>query len=229
MAGIPGLENITASFSGSSGTMWLIAKMLFYGVIVGVGGYLAWYFLSFNIKVRIHQRGNEGFVTTWKKGKFIKDKQNPGVFLFKIMSDDRWAAPLDRNYVQVEKKSMGRMARMVEFAEDEQGRLQPVRPLLKSDLVAWSGWGNNAMEFTTRTAKEAIEKFKKGDFWSKYGNLVYMGLFLLVFIMALVLFRQMSEISDALGATAGTFKEAAVLFNQALPRTATNTSMVIVG
>jgi len=206
-----GLESITSgiNLSGAMSTTGTIMQFLLIGLVLGSIIFGVWYLLSFNIKVGINERnGNEGYITKWDKGKFVKDKKK-GILIFSLMKDKRWNQPLDRKYLSVEKKAFGRISKIVMFAEDTEGRFQPIRPVEKDNLYNWTGWDNDDMEFASSNARAVIDMVKKPDFWSKYGMLVQLGAIAIIFVMAIVLFRQITQISESLNNVAGAFVSAA--------------------
>ena len=214
MAGIDSIGDIGAKASAGFSQAGGVALYIIYGLVLGGIIFAAWYFMSFNVKVEIHERNTSSqYIVTWRKGKFKKDKNNPGVFNFIMMGDKRWTQPLDKNYVQFEKRGRNRMGMLVRFAEDSEGRLQPIRPVYNNVAVPWHGWNNNALEFTTRNVMQAIDVFKKGDFMSKYGALIQIGAFILMFVLILVLFKKLEGVVEGLNAVAGALKEAAQNYN----------------
>lgn len=209
-----GLGDIAGKFTAGLGTAQTIAVYLLYGLILGLIIWGAWYILSFNVKVEIHERNTSSqYIVKWVRGKFKKDKNNPGVFNFVMMKESRWNQPLDKNYVQFERRGRGKLGMLVRFVEDSEGRLQPIRPVYNNVAVPWHGWNNNALEFTTRNVMQAIDVFKKGDFWSKYGGLIQMGGFILMFVLLLVLFKQMDGVVEGLNGVANALSESAKNYN----------------
>ena len=224
------INSVMGNVSGGLTTGTTIIVYLFYGVLFGAIIYAGWQLTSYNVKVGIKERrGNGGTITVWKKGKFVKDKINPTTRNFVIMGEKRWNFPLDMSYVELQKKGFGRVGSLVYFAEDEKGRLQPVKSFESNDIHKWTGWTPESMEFFLRNMKEVIERFKKGDFWTKYGGMVQIGAFALIFIMGIVMFRQMQTVADSLGAVAANFKEAAQAFNQQVAANGTQIIRTAVG
>lgn len=209
-----GLDGVFGDLSGGFSQVAGLATYIFYGVLIGVIVWLAWYILSFNVKVEIHKRtqGTSTLIYT-EKGKFKKDKYNPGVFILTMMRDKRWEMPFPKDYIQLEKKAFGKIGQRIMFIEDKDGRIQPLKPVSTEATVNWVGWGNNAMEFTTRKIREYAERFRKGDFWEKYGNLIQIGGIIIMFVLLLVLFRKLEEVVDGLNAVAGALTEAAKNYN----------------
>ena len=225
MAGIPGLENFTSGMD--FGAAWTITKFVFWGAIVGVIGFMLWYFLSFNVRVEVFRRTNEGFIAEKDKARFKNDKNNPGVQRFQLLRNKkRWDQPLDRKYLTGERRAFGRYGLVARFVEDAEGRLQPIRPVQEKDVVAWKGWDNNAMEFTTSNIKEVIERYKKGDWLTKYGPLIQLAFFAFLLIAMIVLFRELKTVSESLSSVAGALQNIA---NQMQPLATNSTSQVIVG
>ena len=207
MAGIPGLSNIFSGTGAGLTTTFTVLKFIVYGVVVGLGGYLAWYILSFNVRIVVFERTSSGYTQSKDSGRFKADKNNPGVQNFQFLKRKKqWDQPLERSYLMTEKKAFGRIGMIVYFAEDSDGRLQPVKPIEVKNLKEWTGWNNNAMEFTTRKAKEYIDRFKKGDFWAKYGGLIQMAFLGFLLVILLVLFRQQKEVAGQLGNVAESLK-----------------------
>lgn len=204
MAGIPGIENLGAGLAG----MGDLLKYVLYGLVLGGMIYAAWIYLSYNVRVGILERSGKTHILRWKKGKFYRNKKEDGNLIerFKIMGDKRWNQPLQKNYLLQQKKSMGRTSTLAIFAEDKEGRLQPVRPEL--ELQKWKGLSNNAMQFIITDARKHIERFKTQNWMDKYGALIQIGGMALIFIMALVLFREISSASGAFSNAATALQEA---------------------
>jgi hypothetical protein len=197
-----GLGDIMGSFTSGFDKVGGVLMYALYGLLFGAILYVGYLFLQYNVKVEIKAKnGEKGFVSTWHKGRFKRDKKN-GLLMFTVRGDKRWNQPIDRKYVEVERKAGGRMGYLVRFAEDEEGRLQPIRPMMASDLFSWSGWDNDDIEFAASHARQIIELVKKEDFWSKYGVLIQMGFMALMVVMLIVLFKQLSGVADALGGVA---------------------------
>lgn len=213
MAGLGDIAgNLTSGFSSAT----MIGQYIFYGLILGLVIWFAIYITSFNVEVRIMER-NRGSTPIERKeaGRFKKDKNNPGVMLFTMMRDKRWEMPFPTDYIQLKRGGFGKIKKVVYFIEDEEGRLQPVKPPMMSATEKWVGWKPNAMEFVTRKVKEYIDRFKKGDFMSKYGALVQIGAFLIMFVMILVLFRKLEGVVEGLNNVAGALQAAASNYNAA--------------
>lgn len=220
-------SGIFGSFSSGLGKLGIIAQYVFYGLLIGAILYALWIYLSYNIRVGIRVRSGEGgYITTWKKGKFQKDKTNPSTQNFLIMGDKRWNFPLDRSYVEVIRKAFGRIGYQVYFIEDEKGRIQPIKTVSKDNVETWKGWSPESSEFYLRNMKEIIDRFKKGDWFTKYAPFIYIAAFAMIFILGIVLFRQMADISKQLGAIAEVLRQAAIGFGTAV---ATNGTQVITG
>lgn len=211
MAGLEGIFG-GVNWGGMMSTTGSVAKFILVGVILGLIGWMLWYYLSFNIKVGINEKnGNEGYITKWDKGRFKKNKKT-GLLDFQILKDKRWKQPLDRKYLAVEKKMFGRISKLVMFAEDEESRLQPIRPVTVKDISEWTGWDNDDVEFSASNARAVIEMAKKPDFMSKYGALLQIAAMALIFVMAIILFRQINGVSESLALVAGSFERAANSF-----------------
>jgi hypothetical protein len=200
------------NLGGAMSTTGLVFQWILIGLCIGGAGWLMWYYLSFNIKVGINERnGSEGYITKWDKGKFKKNKKN-GMLYFVLLRDKRWNQPLDRKYLSMERKSFGRVGKVVMFAEDDESRFQPIMPVVKDNIHLWAGWDNDDMEFVSSQARAVIEMAKKEDFMSKYGALVQIAAFALLVILMIVFLRQMSGVSEGLAGVASAFEKASQQF-----------------
>lgn len=200
------------NMSGAVSTTGTVVQWILIGLVIAGIGWMMWYYLSFNIKVGINERnGSEGYITKWDKGKFKKNKRT-GLLDFVLLKDKRWKQPLDRKYLSMEKKSFGRVSKVVMFAEDDESRFQPIKPLHKENLVEWTGWDNDDIEFSASNARAVIDMAKKQDFMSKYGALIQIAAFALLVILMIVFLRQMSGVSESLAGVASSFQDAANKF-----------------
>lgn len=217
-----GLENVAGTFTKGFSQASSVAVYIFYGVVFGLVIWGVMYLLSFNVKVGIWQRSQgETLFVKWTKGRFKKDKQNPQTYLFYIMKDDRWDQPFPKNYVIRESRGFGRLGLMVNFIEDSNGKLQPMNPPTAGVAMPWSGWSGNAMEFTTRKVREYAERFRKGDFMTKYGALIQIGAFIIMFVLILVLFRKLEGVVEGLNAVAAALQTASQNFAAGSPQVIT--------
>lgn len=205
-----GLGDIAANFSGGFSAATSLAQYIFYGVVFGVVLYFAYYIMSFNVEARILERnGGKTPMERMEKGRFKKDKNNPGVVLFSMLKDKRWEMPLPPDYIMLKKASFGRVRKVIYFMEDEHGRIQPFRPPHTGNAEQWSGFKPNAIQFMTAKLREYAMRFQKGDFWQKYGNLIQMAGMVLMFVMILILFRQLDKVNEGLASVAAAFENAA--------------------
>jgi hypothetical protein len=208
MAGIPGLESFSFNMD-SLGSVMTVVMYIFYGLILGLGIYLLIRLMKYNVIVEIMERtGDNQFVSKMDKGAFVKDKDNPMVEVFSMLREKRWKEPLDKSYLTLVKKGFGFKKKVV-FAEDSEGRLQPVKPISDRDVVKFRGWDNNSSEFVVRESMKLIERLKKPDFMSKYGSLIQLGALALIFVMAIVLFRQIGQANEGFAAASAAFNTAA--------------------
>lgn len=205
-----GLGDIVGNFSGGFSQMGIVVQYIFYGLLLGGLVWIAWYITSFNVEIRIQER-NKGTTPIEKteRGRFKKDKNNPGVMILSLMRDKRWEMPFPNDFIQLKKGSFGKIKKVIYLLEDEDGRLQPLRPPHNNAAEKWVGWKPNAMEFVTRKVKESAERWRKGDFWAKYGNMIQLGGILIMFILILVLFRQLEKVNTGLASVASAFQQAA--------------------
>lgn len=224
------ISEILGGFTGGFSNLGVVFQYVLYGILFGLIVWAAWYLTSFNVKVYIRQRAGASYITVKDAGRFVKDKNNPGVEFFQLMRNKkRWNFPLDRNYVELERKILGRIGRCVFFAEDANGRLQPVRPIDDGGLMRWKGWTLDGMEYVTRGVKEQIERFKKGDWFAKYGGVIQVGAYLVIMMILLVLFRQLEGVVEGLQSVAGSLDAAAQGFQNAQLVSSLNGTQVITG
>lgn len=212
MPAIPGLEGLASGFGKIGGVM----KYVLWGLVLGGVLYAAWVYTSYNVRVGIYEKsGSSGYITKWDKGKFYRSKKEDGGIIerFKMMKDKRWNQPMDKAYTGAFRKSMGRIGKVVYFAEDSEGRLQPVKP--QFNLMNWKGLSNNAMQFAVTEGKKNIERFKKKNWLDDYQGIIQLGALALIFVMAIVLFRQISSASDAFGSAAASLSETGKIFASA--------------
>lgn len=205
-----GLGDIAGTFTSGFSQVTSVAQYILYGLILGLVIWFAWWITSFNVEVRILERHRGTTpIERMEKGRFKKDKNNPSTLILSLMRDKRWEMPVPTDFIQLKRASFGKIKKVVTFLEDEQARLQPIKPPTVDVAEKWKGWTPNSMEFVTRKAKEYIERFRKGDFWEKYGNMIQLGGILVMFVLILVLFRQLEKVNDGLSSVASAFSEAA--------------------
>jgi len=203
---------VTNSFDwfSPSGAIGTVAVYIFWGLLLGGGLYLVWNILSYNVDVRAFRKGRYGFYQQSLKGKFYKNKEN-GQEYFKLNSKNtQWNQPLPRDYMIIALRGK-RLKQTIYFAEDEEGRWQPMKPVMNDDVAKWAGWKNSDMEFAIGHARRMIQLVKKGDFWSKYGTLMQLGFMALMVVMLIVLFKQLDGVVTGLNNVASTLGEFKVI------------------
>lgn len=192
-------DGLSNKISAGLATTQSILIIVFYIAAFLTLCYFMWKVFSHNIQVKIRKRtGENGFIVEKERGKFVAEKHKPGVRNFVMLRDKRWKKPLDRTYLEMEKAAFGRIKYVVNFCEDEQGNLQPIKPVQKGDLYRWDGWRPVDMEFTVTAAKEAINLFTEKNWWEKYQMLVILGGFLIIAVVFMIMFDKLGSLTSAL-------------------------------
>lgn len=207
------ISGYVTSFTGNlspTGALGQVAVFIFFGLIIGVIGYLVWNIMSYNVRVTVFCKTGTTSFERNLKGKFYKNKDNGQTYFKTQGRNPAWNQPLDLDYLTINLRGK-RVVRHVYFAEDKQGNLQPMKPVTEGDLAIWAGWKNSDQEFAIGHARRMISLIKKGDFWSKYGTLIQMGFMALLVVMLIVLFRQLDGVVTGLESVASTLADFKVI------------------
>jgi len=202
-------EGITAGLS-PSGPLGTVAIMVIVGLAVGVVGYMIWVLMSYNVKVTVFCKTQTTSYEKHLKGKFYVNKENGQTYFKTTGKVPAWNQPLPLDYLIISVVGK-RLVKKVYFAENDQGKFQPMKPITNDDLMVWTGWKNSDQEFAIGHARRMIEFAKKGDFWAKYGTLIQMGFMALMVVMLIVLFRQLDGVVGGLESVANTLGEFKVI------------------
>jgi hypothetical protein len=166
--------------------------------------------MSYNVKVTVFHKTQNTSYEKQLKGKFYVNKTSGQTYFKTSGANPLWNQPLPLDYLMIAVVGK-RLVKKVYFAENDQGKFQPMKPVDNGDLVVWNGWGNSDEEFAIGHARRMIEQAKKGDFWSKYGVMVQMGFMALMVVMLIVLFRQLDGVVGGLNSVASTLGEFKVI------------------
>jgi len=172
------------------------------GLAIGLVGYMIWVIMSYNVKVVVFCKTQTTSYEKTLKGKFYLNKENGQTYFKTSGKNPVWNQPLPLEYLMIAVNGK-RLVKKVYFAENEQGKWQPMKPVTQGELEVWTGWKNSDQEFAIGHARRMIEFAKKGDFWSKYGTLIQFGFMALMVVMLIVLFRQLDGVVGGLEAVAG--------------------------
>lgn len=203
------VSGFTSGFS-PSGPLGQVAVMLLVGLALGALIYMVWVITSYNVRVTVFCKTQSTSYEKHLKGKFYRHKESGQTYFKTSGKNPVWNQPLHLDYLMIAVRGR-KLGKHVYFAENEQGNVQPMKPVTNSDLAVWTGWKNSDQEFAIGHARRMIEQVKKGDFWSKYGVLLQMGFMALMVVMLIVLFRQLDGVVTGLQGVANTLGEFKVI------------------
>lgn len=180
-------------------------------IIVLGGGYYILKYLRYNIKINIFNPIERGSLKDYDKGLILTDKKS-GVKSFKLLKfkKDWLGGIIPTEFFVPVKKAFSRIGYELYMIRDDEGRLRPIMPPGRDNIPAWDGFNNSDMVWAQQEYAEGIQAFTERDKWGVFLDraMPYIGI-AIIFVMALVLFKQMEGVSEALGGVARALTDAA--------------------
>lgn len=172
----------------------LIWPLIAVGII-----YAAYKILRFNITVHIHNPHTR--LKDTDRGVIERDRkvQNKRKFILNRFNKDWHGDMIDESFFVPVKRPFGRIGIEVHMLRGLDGRLQPILPPTKSIEQTWSGMDPQDMVWGINEFRSGLDAVKNESQWDKLLPVVVPIIgFVIIAVIILVLFKEMTSIADAL-------------------------------
>lgn len=219
------IGDLIGSGFGGSGTGAQIAGILPYilgGAIIAGAFWFIIKYLRYNIKVNIYNPYGSGksSLKETDKALILRDRKMPGVRKFKLLKykDDWLGGMIDTGYLIPVKKLFNMMGYEVNMVRDGEGRLQPIRPVGRADVVDWQTLSSADIAWAMNEIEQAVKTYQNMSAWERLAPVVVpiVG-FAIVGVLGLVMFKEMSAVAEAFKSAASTLAAASQSAPQVVP------------
>lgn len=202
------LEGLFSGFTnGAAG--WINGLQIFLWVTsIGLLFYAVWHFMSYKIKVRIHSPKSWGRAVEFDRARIKKARNDKSVQeLVLLRNKDAWIGPLDDEFWIPARGMFGRIKYEVDFIRDGKGNLQALPRVDETAIDNTRRATASDKKWIENEVTHSIEKFQNTNWWENPVIWNIAGL-AIVFVMFLVLIREIGPLADSFNAAAQAFAEA---------------------